>query len=189
MILRLIAPASRTRRRHAASWSRRSSSSSQASCPVTSPSACSGASRPRSSVRSSGTTSTSIEPVWERYGVWIADVARGDLGRSLVNDETVTATIGDGRQEHPLPQHLRFPPLRPGHAHPGDARRALAKGKLIGLTDLCGHAHRALAARVRARHAAHLRVRRPALRSRRRSPSSLRATTSSRACTRPCSRR
>ena len=34
------------------------------------------------------------EPVWKRYGVWIADVARGDLGRSLVNDETVTATIG-----------------------------------------------------------------------------------------------
>ncbi len=34
------------------------------------------------------------EPVWERYGDWIAGVARGDLGRSLVNDETVTATIG-----------------------------------------------------------------------------------------------
>lgn len=34
------------------------------------------------------------EPVWRRYGVWIADVARGDLGRSLVNNETVTATIG-----------------------------------------------------------------------------------------------
>jgi peptide/nickel transport system permease protein len=34
------------------------------------------------------------DPVWKRYGVWIADVARGDLGRSLVNDETVTATIG-----------------------------------------------------------------------------------------------
>lgn len=34
------------------------------------------------------------EPVWKRYGVWIADVARGDFGRSLVNDETVTATIG-----------------------------------------------------------------------------------------------
>jgi peptide/nickel transport system permease protein len=34
------------------------------------------------------------EPVWERYGNWIAGVARGDLGRSLVNDETVTATIG-----------------------------------------------------------------------------------------------
>lgn len=33
-------------------------------------------------------------PVWKRYGVWIGDVARGDLGRSLVNDETVTATIG-----------------------------------------------------------------------------------------------
>jgi len=33
-------------------------------------------------------------PVWERYGVWIGDVARGDLGRSLVNDETVTSTIG-----------------------------------------------------------------------------------------------
>ena len=32
--------------------------------------------------------------VWKRYGIWIADVARGDLGRSLVNDETVTATIG-----------------------------------------------------------------------------------------------
>jgi len=29
-----------------------------------------------------------------RYGVWIGDVARGDLGRSLVNNETVTATIG-----------------------------------------------------------------------------------------------
>lgn len=34
------------------------------------------------------------EPVWKRYGVWIGDVARGDLGRSLVNNETVTATIG-----------------------------------------------------------------------------------------------
>jgi peptide/nickel transport system permease protein len=34
------------------------------------------------------------EPVWKRYGVWIADVVRGDLGRSLVNNETVTATIG-----------------------------------------------------------------------------------------------
>ena len=34
------------------------------------------------------------EPVWKRYGVWIADVAQGDLGRSLVNNETVTATIG-----------------------------------------------------------------------------------------------
>ena len=34
------------------------------------------------------------DPVWKRYGVWIADVARGDLGRSLVNDQTVTATIG-----------------------------------------------------------------------------------------------
>jgi peptide/nickel transport system permease protein len=34
------------------------------------------------------------DPVWKRYGVWITDVARGDLGRSLVNNETVTATIG-----------------------------------------------------------------------------------------------
>jgi peptide/nickel transport system permease protein len=34
------------------------------------------------------------EPVWKRYGVWIGDVARGDLGRSLVNNDTVTATIG-----------------------------------------------------------------------------------------------
>jgi peptide/nickel transport system permease protein len=34
------------------------------------------------------------DPVWKRYGIWIADVARGDLGRSLVNNETVTATIG-----------------------------------------------------------------------------------------------
>lgn len=34
------------------------------------------------------------EPVWQRYGVWIGGVARGDLGRSLVNDETVTGTIG-----------------------------------------------------------------------------------------------
>ena len=33
------------------------------------------------------------EPVWKRYGVWIGGVARGDLGRSLVNDETVTSTI------------------------------------------------------------------------------------------------
>ena len=37
-------------------------------------------------------------PVWERYGVWIGDVARGDLGRSLVNDETVTSTIGTSAQ-------------------------------------------------------------------------------------------
>jgi peptide/nickel transport system permease protein len=34
------------------------------------------------------------DPVWKRYGVWVADVVRGDLGRSLVNNETVTATIG-----------------------------------------------------------------------------------------------
>jgi peptide/nickel transport system permease protein len=34
------------------------------------------------------------EPVWKRYGVWIGDVARGDLGHSLVNNQTVTATIG-----------------------------------------------------------------------------------------------
>lgn len=34
------------------------------------------------------------DPVWKRYGVWIGGVARGDLGRSLVNNETVTATIG-----------------------------------------------------------------------------------------------
>lgn len=34
------------------------------------------------------------EPVWKRYGIWAGDVARGDLGRSLVNNETVTATIG-----------------------------------------------------------------------------------------------
>jgi peptide/nickel transport system permease protein len=34
------------------------------------------------------------DPVWKRYGVWIGDVSRGDLGRSLVNNETVTATIG-----------------------------------------------------------------------------------------------
>jgi peptide/nickel transport system permease protein len=33
-------------------------------------------------------------PVWERYGVWIGGVAHGDLGRSLVNDQTVTSTIG-----------------------------------------------------------------------------------------------
>ena len=33
-------------------------------------------------------------PVWQRYGTWIGDVARGDLGRSLVNNDTVTATIG-----------------------------------------------------------------------------------------------
>ena len=35
------------------------------------------------------------QPVWERYGVWLGDVLQGDLGRSLVNNETVTATIGD----------------------------------------------------------------------------------------------
>ena len=33
-------------------------------------------------------------PVWDRYEGWITGVARGDLGRSLVNNETVTATIG-----------------------------------------------------------------------------------------------
>jgi peptide/nickel transport system permease protein len=32
-------------------------------------------------------------PVWERYGVWIGGVAQGDLGRSLVNNATVTSTI------------------------------------------------------------------------------------------------
>ena len=34
------------------------------------------------------------DPVWKRYGVWISDVAHGDLGRSLVNNQTVTSTIG-----------------------------------------------------------------------------------------------
>jgi peptide/nickel transport system permease protein len=33
-------------------------------------------------------------PVWKRYGIWISDVAHGDLGRSLVNNQTVTSTIG-----------------------------------------------------------------------------------------------
>jgi peptide/nickel transport system permease protein len=33
------------------------------------------------------------EPVWKQYGVWIGGVARGDLGRSLVNGQTVTETI------------------------------------------------------------------------------------------------
>jgi peptide/nickel transport system permease protein len=35
------------------------------------------------------------QPVWERYGVWLGDVAQGDFGRSLVSDQTVTSTIGD----------------------------------------------------------------------------------------------
>jgi peptide/nickel transport system permease protein len=35
------------------------------------------------------------QPVWERYGVWLGDVAQGDFGRSLVNDQTVTSTIGE----------------------------------------------------------------------------------------------
>ncbi len=35
------------------------------------------------------------QPLWKQYGTWAADVARGDLGRSLVNGETVTATIGE----------------------------------------------------------------------------------------------
>jgi peptide/nickel transport system permease protein len=35
-------------------------------------------------------------PVWKRYGMWVGGVARGDLGRSLVNDETVTSTIATG---------------------------------------------------------------------------------------------
>jgi peptide/nickel transport system permease protein len=34
------------------------------------------------------------DPVWKRYGVWIGGVAQGDLGRSLVNNDTVTGTIG-----------------------------------------------------------------------------------------------
>jgi peptide/nickel transport system permease protein len=38
------------------------------------------------------------QPVWQRYGVWIGDFARGDLGRSLVNNETVTSTIGTSAQ-------------------------------------------------------------------------------------------
>ncbi|MEA2195847.1 MAG: peptide/nickel transport system permease protein, partial [Solirubrobacteraceae bacterium] len=35
------------------------------------------------------------QPVWERYGVWLGDVVQGDFGRSLVNDQTVTSTIGE----------------------------------------------------------------------------------------------
>ena len=34
------------------------------------------------------------QPVWERYGSWAGGVVQGDLGRSLVNDETVSSTIG-----------------------------------------------------------------------------------------------
>jgi peptide/nickel transport system permease protein len=33
------------------------------------------------------------QPVWQRYGSWAGGVVRGDLGTSLVNDETVTSTI------------------------------------------------------------------------------------------------
>jgi peptide/nickel transport system permease protein len=33
------------------------------------------------------------EPVYERYGSWAGGVLHGDLGTSLVNDETVTSTI------------------------------------------------------------------------------------------------
>lgn len=33
-------------------------------------------------------------PVYDRYATWIAGVAHGDLGKSLVNDESVTSTIG-----------------------------------------------------------------------------------------------
>lgn len=33
------------------------------------------------------------EPVWKRYAIWIGGVAHGDLGRSLVNQETVTSTL------------------------------------------------------------------------------------------------
>ena len=32
-------------------------------------------------------------PVYDRYASWVGGVARGDFGRSLVNDETVTSTI------------------------------------------------------------------------------------------------
>ena len=35
------------------------------------------------------------QPVWERYGIWLGDVVQGDFGRSLVNDQTVTSTIGE----------------------------------------------------------------------------------------------
>jgi peptide/nickel transport system permease protein len=34
-------------------------------------------------------------PLWEQYGDWAVDVAKGDFGRSLVNDATVTETIGE----------------------------------------------------------------------------------------------
>jgi peptide/nickel transport system permease protein len=33
-------------------------------------------------------------PVYDRYGSWIGGVLHGNLGRSLVNDETVSANIG-----------------------------------------------------------------------------------------------
>jgi peptide/nickel transport system permease protein len=33
-------------------------------------------------------------PVWEQYFVWLFGMLHGDFGRSLVNDEAVTATIG-----------------------------------------------------------------------------------------------
>ncbi len=34
-------------------------------------------------------------PVYEQYGEWAVNVAQGDFGRSLVNDATVTETIGE----------------------------------------------------------------------------------------------
>ena len=170
------------------SWCRCSCSCSRRCCPATSPSACSGASRPRSSDRSSATTCTSTSRSGSATAAGLGGVVRGDLGTSLVNDETVTSTIGVERQEHALPRRLRVRPLPARHADPRDAGGALPR-EAAGRDHLAGHADRALAARVRARDAADLRVRGAPLvgagaldrESRRRPPR--------RGCTRPCCRR
>ena len=70
------------------------------------------------------------QPVYERYGSWAGGVVRGDLGRSLVNDDDGHLDDLAEREEHALPGRLRLPALPAGDADPRDASRRSSAGKL-----------------------------------------------------------
>ena len=128
------------------------------------------------------------QPVWERYGVWLGDVVSGRL-RLLARERPDRHR--DDRREPP-----RTRSSSASSRSSSTSRSTLILATLAALfrekpvdslisviTLVAGSSD----ARVRARHAPHLRDSRCTSRSRRRSRSSIRATTSSSACTRPFS--